>query len=42
MDPESFTLDWYTVLDTNNRQFGWLALPGELSFIPQIYRRPLG
>lgn len=37
-DEGSFTLDW-TVLDSNARPFGWLALPGEvLGWMPQIYR----
>lgn len=38
---DSFELTWSNVLDTNDRVFGWLALPGELPFhwIPNLYRR---
>ena len=35
---DTFELTWSNVADTNDRVFGWLALPGELTFIPQIYR----
>jgi hypothetical protein len=35
-----FIINW-TVTTTNDRHFGWLALPGDLpiNWIPQIYRR---
>jgi hypothetical protein len=36
----SFSLDW-TIASTNSREFGWLALPGEIvaPWIPQQFRR---
>lgn len=40
---DSFTLNWSTIASpTPDRTYGWLALPGELTFLPQIYRRPFG
>lgn len=35
---DSFTLTWDVIDANNSRAFGWLALPGELTFVPQIYR----
>lgn len=42
-DMDEFQVDW-VVATTNSRQFGWLALPGEIQapWLPHIYRRPFG
>jgi hypothetical protein len=40
LTPGSFELTWSSVAGTQDRAFGWLALPGELiaPWIPKLYR----